>query len=190
MSTQLSSEFPVLPASHLLLREHAPSDKEAYFALMSDARAVRYYGRLPLTSLDEVDREFEDIRQGFEKSVFVKWAVAWKDTNRYVGSVGAWGLGNPHGRATLSCILSPAEWGKGIGHEALNEVMNYLFSELRLNRLQVYVDPANERAMVFFRKAGFQTEGVLREYEYEYGGFIDIAIMSVLRKNFHEKSFT
>lgn len=176
-------KFPVLSTARLTLREHKLCDKEDYYKLMSNPVAVRYYGRQPLKVLSEVDKEFENIRHGFEKSEYIKWAVELNDAQRYIGSVGVWGLNNSHGRATISCIISPEYWNTGIGNEALNKMIKYLFEERYINRLQLYVDPANERAVALFHKIGFQTEGVLREYEYEYGAFIDIAIMSILRKD-------
>lgn len=176
-------EFPILSTARLTLREHKQCDKEHYYELMSNPAAVRYYGRPPLKTPSEVDKEFENIRDGFEKSEYIKWAVELNDTHSYIGSVGVWGLNNHHSRGTISCIISPEYWGKGVGGEVLDKMIKYLFAELHINRLQLYVDPANERAVALFRKVGFQTEGVLREYEHEYGAFIDIAIMSILRKD-------
>jgi len=94
-----------------------------------------------------------------------------------------WGLNNSHQKATISCIFLPEYWGKGLAREALMKVIHYLFSDLQLNRLQLYVDPINQRAVQLFKNTGFQLEGILREYEYEYGHYVDIAIMSLLKKD-------
>lgn len=177
------SEFPTLSTTRLTLREHMVCDKESYYELMSNPDTVRYYGRLPMKDILEVDAEFQQIRCGFEKFAYIKWAIEFNKTHEYIGSIGAWGLDNSHSRATLSCIISSRYWGMGLGYEATSRITEYLFAELHLNRLQLYVDPINERAIALFRKVGFLTEGILREYEYEYGAFVDIAIMSLLRKD-------
>lgn len=178
-----NGNYPILTTQHLKLREHIESDKKSYFKLMSDPIAVRYYGRPVLNDIYDVDKEFNDIKKGFENSVFIKWGVELNSTNQYIGCIGVWGLNNSHQKATISCIFLPEYWGKGLAREALVKVIHYLFSDLRLNRLQLYVDPVNQRAVQLFKNTGFQIEGILREYEYEYGHYVDIAIMSLLKKD-------
>lgn len=176
------TSFPIISTEHLVLRNHRREDKDDYFALMSDPLAVRYFGRPVLTDVGQVDDEFETIQSGFNNQTFIKWAITLKSDGRYIGSIGAWDLKNKHSRATLSCIISPRYWGKNIGVEALTSVIRYLFEVLKLHRLQIYVDPANERGVKFFHKIGFESEGRLRDYEYEYGKFIDIEILSLINK--------
>lgn len=175
--------YPILCTQRIKLREHMESDKKYYYKLMSDPITVRYYGRPVLNEISEVDKEFNDIKKGFENSAFIKWAVELNSTHQYIGCIGVWGLNNSHRKATISCIFLPEYWGKGLAKEALARVINYLFSELQLNRLQLYVDPVNQRALQLFKSTGFQIEGILREYEYEYGHYVDIAIMSLLKKD-------
>jgi len=174
--------FPILYTDNLVLREHRTEDKEKYFDIMSNPLAVRYFGRPVMNSIDQVIDEFEIINDGFEKKNFIKWGVTLRSNGRYIGSIGAWDLKNKHFRATLSCIIAPDYWGQKMGSEALTCVINFLFEVLKLHRLQVYVDPVNKRGMSFFQKIGFQSEGILRDYEYEYENFIDIEILSLINK--------
>ena len=178
----LLTSFPIISTEHLVLRNHKQDDKEDYFALMSNPLAVRYFGRPILTDMDQVDDEFETIQLGFDNNNFIKWAITLKSDGRYIGSIGAWDLKNKHSRATLSCIVAPKYWGQKIGAEALTCVIRYLFETQKLHRLQIYVDPVNERGVKFFRKIGFQSEGLLRDYEFEYGKYIDIEILSLINK--------
>lgn len=174
------TSFPILYTDNLVLREHRIEDKDEYFALMSNPLAVRYFGRPAMSNIDLVNDEFKNIKDGFENKNFIKWGVTLKFDGRYIGSIGAWDLKNKHFRATLSCIIAPNYWGQKIGCEALTCVINYLFEVLKLHRLQIYVDPENKKGMSFFRKIGFQSEGILRDYEYEYENFIDIEILSLI----------
>lgn len=184
MKPCIVENFPVISSERLTLRSHQESDKKAYFDLMSNEEAMRFYGRVPMKEHTEVDIDFETIENGFRTSNFIKWAIELNSSHQLIGGVGAWGLQNPHNRATISCLLSPEFWKKGLACEALLKMVEYLFEALNKNRLHLYVDPVNTRAVNLFKRVGFKHEGILREYEYENGKFIDIAIMSFLKQDF------
>jgi len=82
-----NGNYPILTTQRLKLREHIESDKNSYFKLMSDPIAVRYYGRPVLNDINDVDKEFNDIKKGFENSVFIKWGVELNSTNQYIGCI-------------------------------------------------------------------------------------------------------
>lgn len=175
-------DFPVLSSSRLHLREHLLKDKSDYYELMSNSEAIRYYGRMPIIEVEEAVQEIKIMHDKYLHSQLVKWAVILKQSDTYIGSVGIKDYNNPHNRGTLSCIISPKYWNQGYAYEAISEVIKFAFCTLELNRLQVYVDPFNCKAMALFNKLGFSKEAILREYEFERGQFIDIAILGLIIK--------
>lgn len=174
--------FPILKSTRLYLREHNSCDQCSYYSLLSNKLALRYYGRAPLNKEDDAAYEIKLLHDSFESSKSIKWAVIRKDDNLYIGSVGVKEFMNIHRRGTLSCILSPEYWGYGYATEALTTIINYCFEGLCLNRVQVFVDPENSQAMTLFGKLGFRMESILREYEYERGEYIDIAIWGLIKE--------
>ena len=66
--------------------------------------------------------------------------------------------------------------------EALSSVLASGYEVMELNRVEALVDPRNEASLRLLLKLGFTREGVLREYEYEKGAFIDLVMMSLLRR--------
>ncbi len=173
--------FPVLKSKRLYFREHNSCDQSPYYNLLSNKLAIRYYGRAPLNNKDEAAYEIQLLHDRFESSKSIKWAII-RDNDTYIGSVGIKEFMNIHRRGTLSCILSPEHWGYGYGTEALTTIVNYCFEELCLNRLQAFVDPKNSQAMSLFRKLGFRMECILKEYEYERGKYIDLAIWGLIKE--------
>lgn len=174
--------FPVLKSKRLYFREHNSCDQSPYYNLLSNKLAIRYYGRAPLNNKDEAAYEIQLLHDRFESSKSIKWAIIRDNDNSYIGSVGIKEFMNIHRRGTLSCILSPEHWGYGYGTEALTTIVNYCFEELCLNRLQAFVDPKNSQAMSLFRKLGFRMECILKEYEYERGKYIDLAIWGLIKE--------
>ena len=174
--------FPNMSSIRLSLREHFYTDANDYYNLFSDESAVRYYGRNPIESLSEARSEISALHTKYLKSELIKWAVILDSESVYIGCVGIKDFINYHHCGTLSCIFSPKYWHCGYASEALKLVIRYAFEILKLNRIQVYVDPVNVRAMSLFKKLGFSCEAVLQEYEFERGCFIDIAILGLTKK--------
>lgn len=52
---------------------------------------------------------------------------------------------------------------KGFGSEMIKLVIQYVFEELKLNRLQLEVFSHNPRGIRGYEKCGFVKEGILRE---------------------------
>ena len=175
--------FPQIKTTRLVLRQHLDADTKAYFEIMSNPNILRYYGKSPLSSQYAAKKEIESIRSNFNSGVSIKWALILEEDSTYIGNIGASGLKLPHNRATLSIIIHSNFWGQGLAKEALNASIKYLFDEMKLHRLEVYVDPKNIRAVEVFKKIGFQKEGILRDYEFEQGNYIDIAIYSFIKQD-------
>jgi aminoglycoside 6'-N-acetyltransferase len=67
--------------------------------------------------------------------------------------------------AGIDLYIDPAVHGRGIGSDALRTLARYLFEDHGHHR--VVIDPAadNVAAIACYRKVGFRTVGVMREYE-------------------------
>lgn len=74
--------------------------------------------------------------------------------------------------------------GKGYGSEAIKIVLQFVFEELHLNRLQLEVFDHNLRGIRAYEKVGFVKEGVLRESLYYNGNYSDEIIMAILKTNY------
>ena len=79
-------------------------------------------------------------------------------------------------------------WNKGYGTEAMTLLLKHGFETLNLNRIMLRVYDFNARAQRCYEKAGFVTEGQLRDALYVEGDYRDVLIMSVLRKEWDERN--
>jgi len=64
--------------------------------------------------------------------------------------------------ATLGIILGMEHWGKGIGREAQELVLRFLFEERGLQVVRLWTTSANERMVRAAEKAGFRLSARLR----------------------------
>jgi len=102
-----------------------------------------------------------------------------------IGVVGLMGEGS---RATLGiAIHDDRYWNGGYGTEAVELLVDGAFRVLPLERIELKVYPDNQRAIRCYVKAGFKREGVLRSHEFHEGGFADVLVMSILRREWVKK---
>ncbi|MGN6711457.1 GNAT family N-acetyltransferase [Anaerocolumna jejuensis] len=66
--------------------------------------------------------------------------------------------------AEISYYFSPEYWGMGLATEAVKEVTQFGFEELKLHRIQAAVMPDNVPSLKVLKKAGFVEEGILKKY--------------------------
>jgi [ribosomal protein S5]-alanine N-acetyltransferase len=93
-----------------------------------------------------------------------------------------------HNRAEIGYILGKEYWDKRIMSEAIKAALEYGFSEMNLNRIQALIDPRNMASKRVAEKHGFQYDGTFRDYECEYGEYIDLNMYSLLQCEYKPSS--
>jgi RimJ/RimL family protein N-acetyltransferase len=107
-------------------------------------------------------------------------AITDKATGECVGEavLNQWDPGNES--CNFRIFIGPNGRGRGLGTEATRLIVGYGFEYLGLHRISLEVYAFNPRARRAYEKAGFRTEGVLRESLRYNGEWIDATVMSVL----------
>jgi len=78
--------------------------------------------------------------------------------------------------------IAVREPGRGLGSMLLRGLLERVYAETEVNRIDLDVFLGNDRARRAYEKAGFALEGVLRAYHRNAdGSFSDMWLMSVLR---------
>lgn len=77
-------------------------------------------------------------------------------------------------------IGDAAARNRGAGTEAIRTLLRYLFEAKRLHRVIIDPEPANQRAIRSYQKAGFRFDGRLRHHGRVGDRFVDAHWMSIL----------
>lgn len=77
-------------------------------------------------------------------------------------------------------IANGSERGKGYGTDAINTIVSYAFSELRLNCIFANILAYNEASVHLFEKCGFSRDGILRSRVFKQGKYVDLLSYSKL----------
>jgi UDP-4-amino-4,6-dideoxy-N-acetyl-beta-L-altrosamine N-acetyltransferase len=80
--------------------------------------------------------------------------------------------------------IHPDFRGKGLGTEAFQGFIDYLFNEQGMHRLWLLVAENNEIAIRLYARLGFSTEGKMRDALLRDGKYLDYCCMSIVRKDF------
>jgi aminoglycoside 6'-N-acetyltransferase len=72
--------------------------------------------------------------------------------------------------AAIDVFLDPALRGRGLGTEAVRQVVRHLIGELGHHRITIDPAVANAAAIRSYEKVGFRRVGVMRQYERDVDG--------------------
>jgi|SRR5690606_6892303 len=108
------------------------------------------------------------------------WAIENRNSQEFMGTIGLYNWVKEHRRAEIGFWLLPPFWRQGYTFEALEEVIQYAFTQLKIHRIEAEVESLNTHSKNTLEKAGFKLEGTLKSYEIENGEFIDLDIYAIL----------
>lgn len=74
------------------------------------------------------------------------------------------------------------EWGKGVGSEALNLLLDYSFNILNLRKIIAEVAAFNENSLRLFKKCRFEIEGQLKNHIYYHNEYHDFFVLGRFKK--------
>ncbi|MEX2247706.1 MAG: GNAT family protein [Dehalococcoidia bacterium] len=139
----------------------------------------------PPRSLEQREQEFED-DQAEPDAASVSLII--EAEGRPVGDVNLFEMDdrNRHGRVGLS-IWRGEDRDRGYGSDALRTMARWAFRQMNLHRLELSVDPRNDRAVHVYRKLGFVEEGCRRECHFDDGAYGDELVMGLLRTEFEAR---
>jgi RimJ/RimL family protein N-acetyltransferase len=171
---------PFIEGRRVVLRRHRPENLETVVRWYHDpelARLTRYQVR-PM-SRDEVERFFHSRLLGAES---VAYAIHERSTERLVGLTTFSALDGDNGSALFHITIGERDaWGRGLGTETVELMLEHAFERLGLHRVGLSVFDFNERAIRAYEKAGFTVEGRLREAILRDGRYWDEVQMGALR---------
>lgn len=151
----------------------------------NDPEAIRFiFSYLPI-SMAEEEEWFSRYLKEEKSRVFV---IQTKEAREAIGYLLVSNIDHKNQNAEVGIHIDEKEYqGKGLGTDAMRRLLQFLFEEMNLHRIYLYVHDYNERALDFYKKMGFVQEGILRDAIFTDGRFHDIILMSILREEFKDQ---
>lgn len=187
MSNLQWDSLATIETNRIRLRLVTEDDVDALYRIFSHPEVMRYWGTPPLADRDAAKELVNEIQDGFQRQMALKWGIARRSDDEIIGTTTLFNLNLDNRRCELGYALDRAEWGKGYMQETLRAVLNYAFNSLELHRIEADVDPRNINSIRTVEKLGFQREGYLRERWQVNGEIQDALFFGLLRPEWEKK---
>lgn len=172
----------VIEGRRVRLRRHRPENLARVLLWYGDpelARLTRYQLQ-PMTRV-EVERFFQSRLLGTDS---VAYAIHQVPSDRLIGLTTLSALDADNGSALFHITIGERDaWGRGLGTEATELMLEHAFERLGLHRIGLAVFAFNDRAMRSYEKAGFTIEGRSRDAILRDGRYWDEVQMGILAED-------
>lgn len=174
-----------IETERLILRPFTADDSHAMFRnWANDPKVTEYLIWTAYADESGVAAYLQSIVPQYKNANFYEWAIVLKSLNEPIGSIGCVRLREEIDTMELGYCLGRRWWRCGIVPEALQAVVQFLFTQTGVNRIEAKHDVRNPASGAVMQKCGMQYEGTLRQGARYNQGLCDVALYSILREEF------
>ena len=166
----------------LLLRKYRLSDAEEMFEnYANDDRVTKYLSWKPYNKVEDTISFLEMSIKDYEKMSTYHWAIEFED--KMIGSISVMSVDNLRNNCEVGYCIGYNFWNKGITSEALAAVIEFLFNEVGMHRIQAKHDVENPSSGEVMKKCGMTYEGKFKEYYLRHDGtYSDALVYGIINK--------
>lgn len=175
-----------LETPRLILRRVTMEDAEAAFQNWTSEEQVTQFLCWPTHKNSEETREiFQRWVANYENMNNYLWGIVLKeDGGRLIGTISAVEQDESLNKVHIGYCIGSRWWHRGITSEAFARIIAFFFEEVRVNRIEARHDPQNPNSGKVMLKCGLTHEGTLREADSNNRGIVDVAMYSILAKEY------
>ena len=120
--------------------------------------------------------------KSFEEGKMLNFAIVVRETGELAGSVGLI-LKPEHDKAEIGYWIGVPYWNRGYATEASRALIDYGFTEWKLNRIDAGHFDRNPSSGRVMQKLGMQFEGTLRQSIKKWDEYVDVSYYAILRSD-------
>ena len=173
-----------IETSRLILRRARREDAEPMFRnWASDPEVTKFLTWPAHSSIAVSEMVIGSWLQEYEKDSYYQWMIVLKEIGEPIGSISVVRQNDRVEEAEIGYCIGSRWWHKGITTEALTAVIEYLFTEVGMNRVAARHDPNNPHSGGVMRKCGMKYEGTHRASDRNNQGICDAAQYAMTRSD-------
>ncbi|MFG6149844.1 GNAT family N-acetyltransferase [Halobacillus sp. B23F22_1] len=137
---------------------------------------------------DSIERTEDFIKMGMKKyaeNEGLTTCILYK--GEIAGIIGTHATDWTNRSASIGYWLGEVFIGKGIMTRATKAMTDYLFTDLKLNRVEIRAADQNKSSRSIPERLGFTKEGKIRQAEWLYDHYVDHVIYSMLAEEWKRK---
>lgn len=110
-------------------------------------------------------------------------AIEENKIKKFVGYMSLKNINYINGTGDFGIILLKRFRNKGYAKEGIILFYRYLYEEIYLRKITLYVLEENEIAINAYKKIGYKQEGLLKEHVFQNGKYKNVVVMSLFLKD-------
>jgi len=173
-----------LETPRLILRRASVADADAMFRnWASDPEVTKFLTWPTHQNVETSGFVLNMWCKDYENPDFYQWMIVLKKLGEPIGSISVVNHRDDIAEAEVGYCIGRPWWRKGITSEALAAVMEYLFDEVGMNRIEAKHDVNNPNSGNVMKKCGMAFEGIARSGDRNNQGICDTATYGILRSD-------
>lgn len=170
----------ILETERLILRRIKKEDANEIFFGFVNQEEFLYYANKEKRTLDEEIKSLENIDKKYENKEYYNWLITLKETGEIIGSINL-RVENKNDSVEFNYVIDNRFINNGYMTEALNEVKEFSFKIINVNRFQGGCVISNNNSKRVMEKCGLKCEGILKSYIKLKDGFHDMYMYACIK---------
>ena len=175
----------ILETERLVLRRFAGEDAGMVFSNWAgDDEVTRYMTWPTRKNIEEAEKSVCGWAERYTSDNFYHWAITLKEDGNLIGFISVISCDETVGKVEMGYCIGKNWWHKGYMTEALCKVVDFLFNEVGVQRIQACHDTNNPNSGKVMAKCGMKYEGTMRKAEKTNNGICDLSYYAILAEDY------
>lgn len=170
-----------IETKRLILRQFRLSDTEAmYKNWASDDEVTRFLTWPTHISVEVSSTVIDSWLKGYADDKYYQWGIELKSAGEVIGSIAVVNMKEDIEAVEIGYCIGRKYWNQGITSEALEALIQFLFKEVGVNRIESRHDPLNPNSGKVMLKCGLKYEGTRIKADRNNTGICDVALYGLI----------
>jgi len=171
-----------IETNRLILRKFKITDSENMFKNWgSDSKVTKYLSWKTHNNIKDSEEIINVWVSNYNDNTVYNWVIELKEIKEAIGGISIVKLEDINKSCEIGYCIGSKYWYKGITTEAFQNIIDYLFREVGINRICAKHNIENMASGEVMKKCKMTYEGTLREVQFRYNRFCSLAVYSLLK---------
>lgn len=171
----------LIETPRLILRKFESADVIPVFEnITSDDKLIRYMTWSKHENIESTRELVEWWLPQYDNTSFYRWAIVPREIGVPIGVIAVVNIDERAENFEIGYYIGSKWWNHGFATEAFKSIIQFLFNEVRVGRIEACSNVINKQSCRVLEKCGLTFEGILRKSLWDNNGICDKAMYSII----------